>query len=78
MPSLHMVSWILLIVGGLNWLLVGLGGFLGGNWNIVYMLVGSIPALEWLVYVLVGLAAVYELMTHKSSCKSCGSGSSAM
>jgi len=72
--NLHLAAWILVIVGGLNWLLVGLGGFLGGNWNVVQMLLGSWPAVEWLVYVIVGLAAVYELATHKKNCRVCGSG----
>ena len=70
--SLHMVSWILIIVGGLNWGLVGLGGFLGGNWNVVNMLLGSMPMVEWLVYVLVGLSAVYEIVSHKKNCRLCG------
>ena len=74
MPNLHMVAWILLIVGGLNWLLVGLGGFLGGNWNVVYLILGGFPAVEWLVYILVGLAAVYEIVNHKNTCKNCSSG----
>jgi uncharacterized membrane protein YuzA (DUF378 family) len=72
MKTVHMVAWILTIVGALNWGLVGLGGFLGGDWNLVNMLLGSWPALEWLVYVLVGAAAVYELVTHKKNCKVCG------
>ena len=71
---LHMLSFILLIVGGLNWGLVGLGGFLGGNWNLVYMILGSWPMLESLVYVLVGLAAVYEVATHKYNCRMCNTG----
>ncbi len=70
--SLHMVSWILIIVGGLNWGLVGLGGFLGGNWNVVNMILGSWPVVEWLVYVLVGLSAVYEIVSHKKNCRMCG------
>jgi len=74
MNNLHMVAWILLIVGGLNWLLVGVGGFAGGDWNIVKLVLGSVPSLEWLVYVLVGLAAVYELVNHKNSCKHCSTG----
>ena len=73
MKSLHKVAWILIIVGALNWGLVGLGGFLGGNWNLVQMLLGSWPMLEWLVYVLVGASAVYEIVTHKNNCKVCGS-----
>lgn len=70
--KMHMVAWILLIVGGLNWGLVGLGGFMGGNWNLVNLILGSWPMLEWLVYVLVGASAVYEIMTHKANCKACG------
>ena len=78
MKNLHMVAWILVIVGGLNWLLVGLGGFMGSNWNVVSMLLGSWPQVEWLVYVLVGLSAVYEVVNHKANCKACAMGGSSM
>ncbi len=78
MKILHLVAWILVIVGGLNWGLVGLGGFMGSNWNVVGMIFGSMPQLEWTVYVLVGLAAVYELVMHKSICRNCGTGGSMM
>ena len=67
-----MVSWILIIVGAVNWGLVGLGGFVGGNWNLVNLILGSMPQLEWLVYILVGLSGVYELIVHKKNCKACG------
>jgi len=66
-----MVAWILAMVGALNWGLIGLGGFMGGNWNLVNLILGSWPMLEWLVYVLVGASAVYEVMGHKKSCKEC-------
>lgn len=78
MKWLHMVTWILIIIGALNWGLVGLGGFLGGDWNLVHLIVGSVPALEWIVYVLVGLSAVYEVVMHKKTCKECGSSASPM
>lgn len=71
MKALHLVAWILVIVGALNWGLVGLGGFLGGNWNLVNLIFGSWPVIEWLVYVLVGASAVYEAVTHKGKCKEC-------
>ena len=71
---MHMVTCILLWVGGLNWGLVGLGWLVGGgaDWNVVHMLLGAWPMVEGVVYVLVGLSAVYELFTHKNTCKMCG------
>lgn len=67
-----MVTWILIIVGAVNWGLIGLGGFMGANWNLVSMLLGSWPMVEWLVYALVGASAVYEVVTHKKNCRLCG------
>lgn len=57
--NVEMLGMVLVIVGALNWGLVGLGGFLGGNWNVVNMLLGSWPTVEWLVYVLVGLSGLW-------------------
>lgn len=67
--SMSKLSWWLLFVGGLNWGLVGLGGFFGSDWNVVNLLLGGWPWLEWLVYVLVGAAAVASLFNCK--CKTC-------
>lgn len=66
MKALHMISFILVIVGGVNWGLVGLGWLVGGgaNWNLVNMILGSSMQLEGLVYVLVGAAAVWLLVDH--------------
>ena len=72
--KMHTIAWILIIIGGLNWGLVGLGGLLGGNWNVVDMILGSWPMIEAIVYVLVGVSAVYEIATHKKNCKECTSG----
>lgn len=47
---------VLVIVGGLNWGLVGLFEF-----NLVEYLFGGIPLLESIVYVLVGVSAVYMI-----------------
>lgn len=66
LKALHMVAVILLIVGGLNWGLVGLFDF-----NLVDAVLGSWAWLERLVYILVGLSAVYELVTHRGNCKMC-------
>ena len=45
---------VLVVIGAVNWGLVGLGG-----WNVVNLIVGSIPWLESLVYVLVGISGLY-------------------
>lgn len=56
-----MVAWWLMWIGAVNWGLVGIGGFMGQNWNLVNRLLGSMPQVEWIVYVLVGVSAVYVL-----------------
>ncbi len=62
-----MITFLLLVVGGLNWLLVGLFG-----WDIGNIFGGQAAILSRLVYVLVGISAVYEISIHKSACKLCG------
>ncbi len=53
-----LVTSLLVVIGGLNWGLVGLGGFLGKDLNVVHLLLGSWPQVEWAVYLLVGVAAL--------------------
>ena len=74
MKMVHMISTVLILVGGLNWGLIGLGGFMGANWNIINLILGSWPTLEWLVYVLVGVGAVVIIATHKRDCRYCNPG----
>jgi len=70
--GIHMVTWILVIIGGLNWLLVGLL-----NWDIGELFGGMEMTISKIIYVLVGLSAIYELAMHKKICKECeGMGSS--
>ena len=57
----HMFSKILLVVGGLNWGLFGVGMLMGKDLNVVNMILGSMPKFEAVVYVLVGLSAVVAL-----------------
>jgi uncharacterized membrane protein YuzA (DUF378 family) len=68
--TVGLIVKILLIVGGVNWGLVGLGWLFGGaDWNVVHMLLGSWMKVEAIVYVLVGLAAVAKIFGCK--CKKC-------
>lgn len=66
MKTLHMISLTLVVVGGLNWGLMGLF-----NFNLVNAILGSVGGLEQLVYVLVGVGAVVLMLGHKGDCKTC-------
>lgn len=66
MKILHMVAVTLLVVGGLNWGLVALMGF-----NLVETIFGGM-GLTNIVYILVGVSAVYIAATHMGDCKACG------
>jgi len=58
------VAIVLVIVGGLNWGLVGLFSF-----DLVAALLGDMSVLSRIVYVLVGLSAVYVAMMCPKWCK---------
>jgi uncharacterized membrane protein YuzA (DUF378 family) len=60
---------VLLIAGGLNWGLVGVGMLMGNDLNVVHMILGSWPVVEGIVYVLVGLAALLKIFGCR--CKKC-------
>jgi uncharacterized protein len=51
---LYLVALIFLIIGGINWGLVG-----AFNFDLVASLFGPLSALSKLVYLLVGLSAIY-------------------
>ena len=65
--TLHLITYSLVVVGALNWGLVGLLDF-----NLVNALFGAWPTVEKLVYLLVGVSAVYDFAGHKNYCKYCG------
>jgi uncharacterized membrane protein YuzA (DUF378 family) len=58
MKGLNLLAVILLVVGGLNWGLVGTM-----NFDLVRALFGEMTMLSRIVYTLVGVAAVYQLLT---------------
>jgi uncharacterized membrane protein YuzA (DUF378 family) len=43
----------------------------GVNLNVVYLILGSLPWLEALIYVLVGIATLVLIFTHKKDCSWC-------
>ncbi len=59
---LHKVTSVLLLVGGLNWGLVG-----AFDLNLVETIFTN-STFVTIVYVLVGLSAVYEVIVHRGIC----------
>jgi len=62
---MHKVAFTLLVVGGLNWLLEAFG------WGIGRFLPETVAMI---VYVLVGLSAIYIVAMHKKDCRNCNPG----
>ena len=65
MKGLHLIAVTLLVVGGLNWLLDAF------SYNVVEMIFGMGSAVTRGIYVLVGLSAIWEVLTHKKNCRHC-------
>ncbi len=61
-----MVSFVLVIIGGVNWGLFGLF-----NFDLVDVLFSGVPTIAEIIYVLIGASAVYLAVTHTKDCKMC-------
>jgi uncharacterized membrane protein YuzA (DUF378 family) len=61
MKNINIITQILLIVGGLNWGLVGAFSF-----DLVAAILGEMSALSKVVYILVGISAVYQIVNLSS------------
>jgi uncharacterized membrane protein YuzA (DUF378 family) len=58
LSALDWVAMILVVIGGLNWGLVG-----AFNFDLVATIFGAMSTLSRIVYILVGIAAIYVLLT---------------
>lgn len=56
--SIDVVAYSLLLIGAINWGLVGLFGF-----DLVASIFGTMSVFSRIVYALVGLAALYDLVS---------------
>ena len=61
------IAYWLTIVGGVNWGLIGLGYFVNVDLNVVNMLFGPWSTVEAIVYLVVGISAIYMIF----SCRKC-------
>lgn len=58
--TIDWIALVLVIIGAINWGLVGLF-----NYDFVKAILGSIPILQKIVYILVGLSGLYMIYTAK-------------
>ncbi len=61
MKTIDVIAAILLVIGGLNWGLIGLF-----NFNLVEFLFGQFPIIARTIYAIVGLAAIYQIFQWKA------------
>jgi uncharacterized membrane protein YuzA (DUF378 family) len=58
LKSIDVIAYSLLMIGALNWGLVGLFGF-----DLVAAILGEMSVLSRMVYSIVGLAALYDVLS---------------
>lgn len=70
MKYLKQIAYALLLIGGLNWGIYGIS-----QYDLVEVIFGRLPMIAGIIYVLVGLSAVYVIInryvlcdSHKESC----------
>ena len=60
--KLHTITFVLVVIGALNWGLEVLGYGVGQYLS---------SSVETALYAVIGLSAVYEVLNHKKNCKNC-------
>ena len=58
MRALKIISYILIIIGALNWALVGIF-----NFDLVALLFGEMSLVSRIIYIVIGLAAIVSIAT---------------
>lgn len=67
MCAVHGILWFLVIVGALNWGLVGFFGF-----DLVAKIFGSMTVISRIIYALIGLSGLLLLFSCAKKCGKCG------
>ena len=64
MKTLDLITFILMVVGGLNWGLVGIFSF-----DLVAAIFGDLSIISRIVYILVAVSTLYHLFLWKGICR---------
>jgi len=67
MKFLHIITFTLLLIGGLNWGLYGLMG-----WDVSVWLGGMSSEWAKILYLAIGVSAVVVIAGHGKDCRMCG------
>lgn len=57
MKALSTIAFVLLVIGGLNWLLVGLF-----SWDVGEIFGGQDAIISKIIYILVGISAIVQVL----------------
>jgi hypothetical protein len=66
MKNIHILSIMFVLIGAFDLAFMGLF-----NVNVINTLFGSVPGLENVIYVLIGLSGILMIAQHKGDCKLC-------
>lgn len=73
-----LIAKIFVLIGGISWGFVGLGGFLGTDLNIIHRVFDGVSYVEFAIYVLVGVSSISMIIGCRCSkcadAKSCSLG----
>ena len=63
MGAFDTIAKVLVIIGAINWGLVGLNSFsvIDYSWDLVSLVLGSVPWLAAIVYLLIAISGLYGL-----------------
>lgn len=58
MKIANFIAWVILLIGGIVWFLIGVAG-----WNLVGAIFGDMGVVSRIIYTLVGLSAIWLLIS---------------
>lgn len=65
--ALLLTTYVLVIIGALNWGIIGVLGV-----NVVDLFLGGSPVVEKVIYILIGLSAVYDILVARGGYRKVG------
>ena len=58
MRTINLIAYILLIIGGINWFVIGVSGF-----DVVAGIFGTLSVVSRIIYILVGISAIWLIIS---------------